>query len=97
MMTRAARTIFFLCAIVIALARCNSSPTTPSNSDAGGVVAEAGPNGETLKVNAPTGLAPASDFRLDSRRPVMVNNVQGKFVEGAFSYERLRHRYHRRP
>ena len=87
-MTRATRTVFLLCAAAIALANCNSSPTTPSSSDAGGVVAEAGPNGETLKAHAPTGLSPNNDFRLDSRRPVMVvTNVQGKFVEASFFYE----------
>ena len=76
------------CAAALTLAACNSSPNAPSRSDAGGVSTEAGPNGETLKVQAPTVLAPANNLRLDTRRPVMtVSNVQGRFVGGSFSYE----------
>ncbi len=78
----------FACVAALSLAACNDSPNAPSNSDAGGVAAEAGPNGETLKVQPPTVVAPANDLRLDSRRPVMtVNNVAGKFVGGNYSYE----------
>ena len=76
------------CVAALSLAACNDSPNAPSNSGAGGVAVEAGPNGETLKVQAPSGMAPANDLRLDSRRPVMtVNNVAGKFVGGTYSYE----------
>jgi hypothetical protein len=76
------------CAAAITLAACNNSPNAPSSSDAAGVAAEAGPNGETLKVQAPTTVAPTNDLRLDSRRPVMtVTNVTGKFASGTFSYE----------
>jgi hypothetical protein len=76
------------CAASLFLTACNSSPNAPTGSDAGGTAAEAGPNGETLKVQAPSILAPTNDLRLDSRRPVMtVGNVQGKFVGGSFSYE----------
>lgn len=76
------------CAAAFSLAACNSSPNAPSSSEAGGVATEAGPNGETLKAQAPTALAPTNDLRLDSRRPVMtVSNVSGKYVGGTFSYE----------
>jgi hypothetical protein len=76
------------CAAAVTLAACNNSPSAPSSSDAGGVATEAGPNGETLKVQPPSPLAPANDVRLDSRRPVMVvSTVNGKFVGGSFSYE----------
>ena len=76
------------CAAAISLAACNSSPSAPSSSEAGGVATEAGPNGETLKAHPPTALAPTNDLRLDSRRPVMTaSNVSGKFAGGTFTYE----------
>ena len=76
------------CTAALTLAACNSSPNAPSTSDAAGVGTEAGPNGETLKAQAPTVLAPPNDLRLDTRRPVMtVSTVQGRFVGGNFSYE----------
>jgi hypothetical protein len=80
--------IALACAAAVTLAACNSSPNAPSSSDAGGVATEAGPNGETLKVQAPTVLAPANNLTLDTRRPVMtVSTVTGRFVGGTFSYE----------
>jgi hypothetical protein len=80
--------IAFACAAAVALSACNDSPNAPSSSDAAGVAVEAGPNGETLKVQAPTPIAPTNDLRLDSRRPTMtVNNVSGKFAGAGFSYE----------
>ena len=76
------------CVLAATLAACNGSPNAPSSSAAAGVAAEAGPNGETLKVQAPTLASPANDLRLDSRRPTMVvNNAAGKFVGGTYSYE----------
>ena len=76
------------CVAALSLAACNDSPAAPSNSDAGGVAAEAGPNGETLKVQPPTIVSPTSDFRIDSRKPTLVaNNVAGKFVGGNYQYE----------
>ena len=76
------------CVAALSIAACNDSPAAPSNSEAGGVSAEAGPNGETLKVQAPTIVSPTSDFRIDSRKPTLVaNNVAGKFVGGTYSYE----------
>jgi hypothetical protein len=76
------------CALAVTLAACNGSPSAPSSSAGGGVATEAGPNGETLKAQAPTVAAPSNNLRLDSRRPTMVvNNVAGKFVGGTFQYE----------
>jgi hypothetical protein len=76
------------CAAAISLAACNSSPSAPSSSEAGGVATEAGPNGETLKAHPPAALAPTNDLRLDSRRPVMTaSNVSGKFAGATFTYE----------
>ena len=76
------------CAAAVAMAACNKSPSAPSTSEAVGVAVEAGPNGETLKVQAPAPVAPVNDLRLDSRRPTMtVNNVSGKFAGSSFSYE----------
>jgi hypothetical protein len=80
--------IALACTAAVTLAACNKSPSAPSSSDAGGVSTEAGPNGETLKVQAPALVHPTNDIRLDSRRPEMtINNVTGKFVGGTFSYE----------
>jgi len=76
------------CVLAATLAACNGSPNAPSSSAAAGVAAEAGPNGETLKVQAPALASPANDLRLDSRRPTLVaTNVAGKYVGGSFSYE----------
>jgi hypothetical protein len=74
--------------VAVSIAGCNKAPSAPANSDAGGVAIEAGPNGETLKVQAPSPVSPTNDLTIDSRRPTMVvTNVQGKFVGGTFSYE----------
>ena len=87
-MFRTAPSFAIACAAAVSLAACNSSPSAPSSSGPGGVAVDAGPNGETLKVPAPTPLAPSGDIRLDSRRPVMTtSNVSGKFVSAPFSYE----------
>jgi hypothetical protein len=76
------------CVLAVTLTACNGSPSAPSSSDAASGGAEAGPNGETLKVQAPSLSAPANDLRLDSRRPTLVaSNVVGKFVGGTYSYE----------
>jgi hypothetical protein len=77
------------CVLAATLAACNGSPSAPSSSTAAGApTTEAGPNGETLKVPAPTLVSPANDLRLDSRRPTLVANaVAGKFVGGSYSYE----------
>jgi hypothetical protein len=62
--------------IAISVAGCNQAPSAPSDSDAAGVAVEAGPNGETLKVQPPTVLSPTNELTLDTRRPTMViNNV----------------------
>ncbi len=72
------------CVLAATLAACNGSPSAPSRSDAAADGAtDAGPNGETLKVQAPSLVAPANDLRLDSRKPTLVaTNVAGKFVGG---------------
>jgi hypothetical protein len=76
------------CVLAVSLAACNKTPNAPTESEAAGVATEAGPNGETLKVQAPSPVSPTNDLTIDSRRPTMVvTNVQGKFVGGAFSYE----------
>jgi hypothetical protein len=76
------------CVLALTLAACNQSPSAPTRSDAAGVATEAGPNGETLKAPAPPLVSPTNDLRLDSRKPTLVvNNVQGKFAGGTFSYE----------
>jgi hypothetical protein len=77
------------CVLAATLAACNGSPNAPSSSTpAGAPTTEAGPNGETLKVQAPALVSPANDLRLDSRRPTLVANaVAGKFVGGSYSYE----------
>ena len=76
------------CVLALTLAACNGSPSAPSRSEAAGGATEAGPNGETLKVQAPSLSAPANDLRLDSRKPTLVaTNVAGKFVGGTYSYE----------
>ena len=77
------------CVLAATLAACNGSPNAPSSSAAAGTpTSEAGPNGETLKVHAPTLDSPADDLRLDNRKPTLVANaVAGKFVGGSYSYE----------
>lgn len=76
------------CALAVTLAACNGSPSAPSTSGAAGGATEAGPNGETLKAQAPALTSPANDLRLDTRKPTLViNNVAGKFVGGTFQYE----------
>ena len=77
------------CVLAATLAACNGSPNAPSSSTAAGApTTEAGPNGETLKVQAPALVSPANDLRLDNRRPTLVANaVAGKFVGGSYSYE----------
>ena len=78
------------CVLAATLAACNGSPSAPSAppSAAAGGASDAGPNGETLKVQAPSLVAPENDLRLDTRKPTLVaNNVAGKFVGGSYSYE----------
>jgi hypothetical protein len=77
------------CVLGATLAACNGSPNAPSSSDAAGTpTSEAGPNGETLKVQAPALASPADGLRLDNRQPTLVaTNVSGKFVGGSYSYE----------
>ncbi len=77
------------CVLAATLAACNGSPSAPSSSSAaGGSTTDAGPNGETLKVPAPSLASPANDLRLDNRKPTLVaTNVAGKFVGGSYSYE----------
>jgi hypothetical protein len=76
------------CALAVSIAACNKTPSAPSPSDAGGVATEAGPSGETLKVQAPTPVSPKDSVQLNTRKPSMiVNNVTGKFAGGTFSYE----------
>ena len=72
------------CVLAATLAACNGSPSAPSSSDAAANEgSEAGPNGETLKVQAPSLNEPANDLRLDTRKPTLVaTNVAGKFVGG---------------
>jgi hypothetical protein len=77
------------CVLAATLAACNGSPSAPSSSDAAANEgSEAGPNGETLKVQAPSLNEPANDLRLDTRKPTLVaTNVAGKFVGGTYQYE----------
>jgi hypothetical protein len=80
---------FATACILAATLACNSSPSAPSRPDGAGVaVSEAGPNGETLKVRAPTLVSPTGSNRLENRRPTMtVQNVTGKYAGATFSYE----------
>jgi hypothetical protein len=77
------------CVLAATLAACSGSPSAPSST--GGAApggTEAGPNGETLKVQAPSLASPANDLRLDTRKPTLVaTNVAGKFVGGSYQYE----------
>ncbi len=77
------------CVLAATLAACNGSPertVVDERCRSGGT--EAGPNGETLKVQAPSLASPANDLRLDTRKPTLVaTNVAGKFVGGSYQYE----------
>ncbi len=76
------------CALALTLA-CNQAPSAPASTNPGEAGSgDAAADGSTLKVTAPTVVAPTNDLRLDNRQPTMVvNNAQGRFANRPFNYE----------
>ena len=66
---------------VVWLAACSQSPETLVSPSAAASATTANPDGSTLKVSAPTILAPKSGEVVETRRPVLTfSNSTGKFT-----------------
>ena len=64
-----------ICLAVLATgAACSQSPEAPTSPSAtqGGIVAATGPDGSTLKFNAPALISPVDNARAEDRRPTLV-------------------------
>jgi hypothetical protein len=73
----------------LAVGACSGTPATPTApSAAAGGTATAAADGSTLKVTAPTLLAPVNGVQVDTRRPVLEwSPSSGSYVVAAPSYE----------
>ncbi len=76
-------------AATIALAACSGSPQTPTSpSAAAGGAATAAADGSTLKVTAPSLIAPINGARVDTRRPLLSwTPSAGTYVSTTPSYD----------
>lgn len=77
-----------VCLIALAIA-CNRAPSAPTETDAiGPGTGDAAADGSTLKVLAPSLVAPINDNRTDTRNPTLVaGNATGRFVNRSYVYE----------
>ena len=65
-------------AATIACSQTPAAPVSPSGTDP--ISAEAGPNGETLKVSAPTLVSPVGGVEITDRSPdLVINNAAPRF------------------
>ena len=67
---------------------CTQTPAPPTSPATGNPIStEVGPDGATLKVDAPTLVSPVGGIEITDRSPdLIINNVQGKFASLPLSY-----------
>jgi len=78
-----------LCVSAIALAVACGKTNSPVSPSAAGSGTDAGPDGSTLKINAPTIVFPTNNVQLARSQPFVVtlNNVNGMFATFPVTYE----------
>jgi hypothetical protein len=77
-------------AFAVACSKDSPSPVSPSGSQPG--VADAAPDGSTLKVSAPTPVSPVNNQQPDGALVLVASKAQGKFADVTPSYEFEIHR-----
>ena len=72
------------------LASCSSAPAVPTapSANTGGTAAATGPDGSTLKTNAPALVSPVERVRAEDRRPTLIwANATGKYGGIGVAYD----------
>jgi hypothetical protein len=77
-------------AFAVACSKDSPSPVSPSGSQPG--IADAAPDGSTLKVSAPTPVSPVNNQQPDGSLVLVASKAQGKFADVTPSYEFEIHR-----
>ena len=74
-----------IAAVGLSLACGQTSPTSPATADPGTL--NAGPDGSTLKILAPTLVAPANGAQIQGNPSLQFTAVTGKYTTFPVSYE----------
>lgn len=72
--------------MTVGVMACSDSPKSPVSPGSDVPVEAAGPNGETLKISAPTVVSPTNGAQLQNALSLVLNNVNGTFAAFPVSY-----------